>query len=137
MYFWTWLDKCLKSLLSKDPSTTNMANRPKHCWNLNDSSFTIFIDPCEGNSSRKSFSEWYGKSYDDLLTHWLPMTSILLLTEAIFCNMFRCNYLRNEKRFLNFPLHVRNLDSILDMFKKKDDLHSWCVFELTDSEKPG
>ena len=30
------------------------------------------------------------------------MTSILLLTEAIYCNIFGCNYLRNEKYFLNF-----------------------------------
>ena len=53
MYFWayglrkTYLDKCLKSLDSEDPSTSNMVNGPKHCWKLNDSTFTIFIDPSE------------------------------------------------------------------------------------------
>ena len=35
-----------KSPLSEDPSTSNMANGPKHCWKLNGSTFTIFIDPC-------------------------------------------------------------------------------------------
>ena len=31
------------------PLTSDMVKRAKHCWNLNDSNFTIFIDPCEGN----------------------------------------------------------------------------------------
>ena len=40
----TWLDQCLKSPISEDPSTDNMVIGPKHCCNLNDSTFTIFID---------------------------------------------------------------------------------------------
>ena len=56
IYFWayglrkTWLDKCLKSRVSEVPFKSNIVTGPKHCWNLNDSTFTIFIDPCEGNS---------------------------------------------------------------------------------------
>ena len=111
--------QCLKNRVSKDPSTSNMVNGPKHCWNLNDSTFTIFIDRCEENHALKIFCDWYWKSSDCLLTHWLPMTSILFLTEAIYCNIFRCNYLRNEKNFRNFFLHFLNLDSILNIFKKK------------------
>ena len=55
MYFWTyglrntWLDKCLKSPVSEDPSTSNTAKGPKNCWKLDDSALTIFIDPCEDN----------------------------------------------------------------------------------------
>ena len=45
----TWLDKCQKSPVSEDPSTSNMVNGTKHRWNLNHSTFTIFIDPCEEN----------------------------------------------------------------------------------------
>ena len=45
----TWLDKCLNSRVSEDPSTENMINGSKHCWNLNDSTFTIFINQCEDN----------------------------------------------------------------------------------------
>ena len=40
----TWLDLCLKSPVSEEPSKCNMANEPKHCSNLDDNSFTIFID---------------------------------------------------------------------------------------------
>ena len=44
----TWLDQCLKSPVSEDPSKSNIVNAPKHCGNLNDSTFTIFIDQYEG-----------------------------------------------------------------------------------------
>ena len=54
-----------------------------------------------------------------LLTHWLPMTSSVFFTEAIYCNMFRRNYLRNKKLFLDFFLHFLNLNSILNILKKK------------------
>ena len=40
----TWLDKCLKSHVSEDPYTDNMENWSKQCSNLNDSTFTKFIN---------------------------------------------------------------------------------------------
>ena len=67
MYFWfygpwkNWLDKCLKSPVSEDPSTSNMLNSPKKCSKLNDSAFTIFIDLSKVNSGWKSLSELYAK----------------------------------------------------------------------------
>ena len=47
------------------------------------------------------------------------MTSILFLTDVIFCNIFRSIYLKSEKYFRNFFLHFLNLDSILNIFEKK------------------
>ena len=47
------------------------------------------------------------------------MTSTLFLTEAIYCNIFRCIYHRNEKCFVNFFLHFVNLLSILNILKKR------------------
>ena len=44
----------LKSPVSEGPLTSNMVNGLKHCWNLHDSTFIIFIDHCEEN--------WIGKS---------------------------------------------------------------------------
>ena len=79
-----------------------MVNWPKHFSKQNDSTFTIFIDPWEGNSSWKSLSEWYEKYQDCLLTHWLLITSILFLLETVYSKIFRCNYLRKEKHFVNF-----------------------------------
>ena len=45
----TWLDKCLKRRVSQDPSRDNMANGSKYCCNLNNSTFTIFINHCESS----------------------------------------------------------------------------------------
>ena len=50
----TWLDKCLKSHLSEDPQTENMANRSKRYSNLNNGTFTKFINHCEGSCIEKS-----------------------------------------------------------------------------------
>ena len=51
-----WLDKCLKSPVSEDLSISNMVNGPKHCSNVNHSTFGIFIDQCEGSYIGKSVS---------------------------------------------------------------------------------
>ena len=47
------------------------------------------------------------------------MTSILFLTENIWRNQFGRYYLKNEKLFLNYLLHFRNLHGILNICKKK------------------
>ena len=68
MYFWTyglqktWLDKCLESLVSEGPSTSNVVNGSRHCSNLSDNTFTVFIVSCEDNYCWKNLSEWYEKS---------------------------------------------------------------------------
>ena len=49
----TWLDNCLQRPVLEDPSTGNMVNGRKHRWNLNDCTFTIFIDHCEVNCVEK------------------------------------------------------------------------------------
>ena len=52
------------------------------------------------------------------------MTSIVFLTEAIYCNIFRWNYLRNEKYFLTFFLNFLNLDPILKCFENEMTLRA-------------
>ena len=87
------------------------------------------------------------------------MTSILFLTKDYLRNQkyfLRSKYLK-KKVFLDFIFHFQNSDWILNIFKqtwpsklninfkyfnfkyffKKDDAHSWCLFELKDSEKGG
>ena len=49
----TWLCKCLKSRVSENRSTDNMANLSKHCCDLNDSTFTKVIDHCDDSSIGK------------------------------------------------------------------------------------
>ena len=50
----TWLDQCLKSPVLGDPTKSNMVNAPKHCSNLRDTSFNIFINHWEIDCLTKS-----------------------------------------------------------------------------------
>ena len=58
------------------------------------------------------------------------MTSILFLIKTIYSNIFRSNYLRNEKLFLNFFQYFQNLDSILNIFKQKMTLRADVFLKL-------
>ena len=49
----TWLHQRPKSPVSEEPSKSNIVNGPKHCSNLNDSTFSIFINHWEGNDLLK------------------------------------------------------------------------------------
>ena len=79
----TCSNKFLKSLIWENPLKTNMVNVPKNCWNLHHSNFMTFIDHCQVNWAGKCLSHWHVKSWDCLLTHLLPMKSILFLIETI------------------------------------------------------
>ena len=50
-----WLDKCLKSSGSEDPSTSNMVSGPKHCWNLYDNTLLQLIITVKEIESDKVF----------------------------------------------------------------------------------
>ena len=47
-------DKCLKNLAPEYFSTNKMVNGQKHCWNMDEGTFTIFLDQSEDNSIGKS-----------------------------------------------------------------------------------
>ena len=80
----TYSDKCLKSRGSEDPLTSNMVNVQKHSWNLRHTAFIIFLDNFQGNNwVGKTLSSWYAKSFDCLLTHSMPLISILFLIMTI------------------------------------------------------
>ena len=79
----TRLHKCLKSPASEDPLENNMVNVPKHCSNLHHSTFIRFFNHYQVNWVGKSLCFWHAKSWDCLLTHWLPMKRILFLIETI------------------------------------------------------
>ena len=130
----TWFDKCLKSPVSEDPSTSNMINVPKHCSNLNTITLFIFFDHCQVNGVGKSLCYWHVISWDCLLTHWLPIKSILFLIETIYRYQFTCNYLKNKKNFLDLLLLFWSLAEMLNVLKKKDEPHRFCIFKATDSE---
>ena len=97
MYFWTyglrktWLEKCLKSPISEDPFKSNMINEPKRSSKLNDSNFTIFIYPCDGNSSLKNFvSE--DPSTSNTVNGWKDWRNLKGSTFTKFTDLSEDNY---------------------------------------------
>ena len=70
------------------------------------------------------------KQQDCLLTRWLPITNTLFLIDTIYSNIFRPNYLRNEKYYLNSFLRFLNLDSIFKIFEWKVTLIADVFFNL-------
>ena len=88
-------------------------------WNLHESTFIILF--------HHSVGKWFGtffpcrslKSQGCLLTNWLPITSILFKILRICRSLFKCNYLKNENRFLTFLFHQWNLHHISKIFTKR------------------
>ena len=54
-----------------------------------------------------------------LLTHGLPITSILFRIVRNCRSLFKSRYLKNKKHFLGFLLHLWHLHQIWNVFKKK------------------
>ena len=54
-----------------------------------------------------------------LLTHGLPITSILFRIVRICRSLFKSSSLKNKKHFPSFLFHLWNLHQILNIFKKK------------------
>ena len=54
-----------------------------------------------------------------MLTHGLPLTSILLRVVRIYRSVFKSRYLKNKKPFLGFLFHWWNLNQFLNIFEKK------------------
>ena len=90
------------------PSTSNMANGTKHCWNLKSNIFPIIIDHCESNWVGKSLSYWYAK--------------IL----GLFVNTLT---LRHTYSLLNRDKLKQPIQMQLSL-TKKHFLFFFCVFEL-------
>ena len=135
MYFWTyflrktWLDKCLKSPFSADPSTSNMVNGPKHCWNLNKSTFTIFIDHCKGNSVGKSLLVIF-KILGLFLEKLTLDDKYTLLNRDNLLKHLQMQLSQKQKLFLNFLVQYINRDSILNIF-------DWITFTVTNKYGKG
>ena len=115
----TWLDHSPKSAVLEHPSIVNMLKGPKHLWNLHESTFIIFFQHNTGKWFGKYLPYWRFKSQGCLLRQWQQITSILFRSVRISRFIFKCKYLKNEKRFLVFLLHLWILHQISNIFNKR------------------
>ena len=132
----TWLDKCLKSPVSEDHSIGNMVNGPKHWFSVNSSTFYIFIDKCQGNNWKRSLlvackvvilfvdtpttDDMYSPLSRHILMQWMQMHSSE--KENTFSQFF-CAFFESTSNF--------------EHFQRKNDPHSFCISEITDTEIRG
>ena len=91
--------------VSEYPSAGNELTGPKHCRSLQESTFILRFIHSDIDRAWKRCHESDLKSQDCLLTHWLPMPSILAILGGNYANQLKCNYLINEKLFVNILMH--------------------------------
>ena len=122
-YFWSYLLqktrflKCVKGLVSENPLAVNVLTSLKNCWHLQKSTFILLFHYFEATWVRKChFLSDLGFE-DCFLLRWLPTTSILVGTGGIYRYQFKCNYLKNQKHFLNFLFHFWSRHYILNILK--------------------
>ena len=96
-----------------------MVNGPKHYRDLHDNTFIMLIDHCEDNWVGTNLSDSYGKFQDCLLTHWLPISSVLFLIGTISMQSIQMQLSKKKNFFLKFFHHFLNLDKFLNILKKK------------------
>ena len=132
----TWLDKCQKSSASEYTSTRKMANVHKHSPNLNGWTFNIFTDPCKSN--------WVGTK------PLLMICKILILFVNTFTAIHKYSLLNTDN--LTQPIQMqlsqkqKTFSPCFSAFlksrwnfqncSKKDDPHSWCIYEIIHCKKP-
>ena len=97
--------KRLKGLASENHSVLNVLRGSKHRWKIQGITNTLLSHEFQVNGVGKSLVYSDHKSWDCLLTHWLPMASFPAAICRIFCNNFKRYYLKNGKKFLDFLLH--------------------------------
>ena len=132
----TWLDNIIKIPVSEERLTSNMVNVPKHCRNLNDGTFTRFIDKWRNlNWKRSVLVIWkILRLFVNTLTA-ADKYSLLnrgILTEPIHMQLSW----KQKKIFWNFfCLFEAKLK--FEHFEIEDDHDCWCILEIMDSEKRG
>ena len=96
-----------------------MLKGPKHLRKLYQRTVIIFFHHSEKKWFGKYLPYWNLKSQGYLLTHCLPMASILFGIVRCRRSVFKGKYLKNEKLILDVLFYFWNLHQILNIFKKK------------------
>ena len=64
------------------------------------------------------------------------MPGILAIIREVYWNQINCIYLKNQRRSVDFLLHLYNLHRIWNILEKKNQLHSLSIFEIIHFEEP-
>ena len=131
----TGLRKCLKAIVPEHHSIINMLKGRKDCLNIYPFYFFVWSLNWEKLNCRASLlviAEILGLFANILIAN----VKYSLYKGRVYCNQFKCNYLRNQNIFANFLLHISNIHKILNILKKKE-LHSWYISKNIDFGRRG
>ena len=106
----------------------------KHCWNLNHTTFITFIAHCESNCVGKNISYWYAKTFLNILA---GDDKYSLLNRDNLRQHIQMQLSQKQKTFFQFAFSFWKSTLRFKYFQQKDAPHSWCISEITDSEKRG
>ena len=119
----TWLDQCLKSPVSEDPTKSNMVNAPKHCSNLKDTSLPYLLITGSQLSYKKSLLviSKMSKLFPNILC---ANGKYSLLARDNLMQRIQMLLSRKQKTFSQFFSSFLKSSLNFQHFQKKDDPHS-------------
>ena len=119
----TWLDQCLKSPVSEDPTKSNTVNAPKHCSNLKDTSLPYLLITGKSivlqNVSRSHIQNL--KMFPNILC---ANGKYSLLARDNLMQRIQMLLSRKQKTFSEFFSSFLKSSLNLKQIQKKDDPHS-------------
>ena len=110
-----------------DPSTSNMVNGPKECWNLDNSTFIIFIDHCERKWSCKKSLFVVCKILGLFVNTLTIDDKYSLLNRDNLKELIQMQLPKKQKPFCRFFASFLNFTSIFEHFEKKMTLIAYVV----------
>ena len=113
------LDYSPRSVVSEHALTVNMSKCPKILEKSPGEHFYHVFSSLSLKLNWKMSPLVLGEIVEAVVKTWLLMASILYKIGEIFNSQFKCNYLKNEKHFLNFLFHFWNPHQILKISKKR------------------
>ena len=96
------LFKCIRGLLSENPSPVNVLTSPKNSWNPQKSTFIIPFFHSWQYWVRKIYFQSDLRFFDCLVTPWLETTKILVVIQIIYRYQHLSNYRKTHRLFETF-----------------------------------
>ena len=128
----TWLNKCLKSLVSENPSTSNVGKVPKQCWNLYHRLFIIFFSHCKKKVSWKKSLLLTYQMLGLLVKTLATDEKYLVVNRDNLTILIHMQLSWKQNTFSHFFVAFFKSRLNFEYFEKKYDPYRFSISEVTD-----
>ena len=132
-----WLLECRKASISEHPSWAIVFTGIKYCWHDHGSTFIKTLYWSNTHSVGKSLCWWDLKSYDCLVTCWLPILCILVVRWKKSAQPAPLSLTQKPETFCIIFMAFSESEQNSVYFEKKNQLNRSYISEVSDSEKCG